>query len=291
MLDFFKTNTLRLANGRLGIDFDCGEFTYFSKKACSTIDYLLLREQYFPRVTSFQIGSFNMYSDHASLRFNLFGGKSLPNISIELNISDEYYTYLWDQDKRDVFRRRLIGKLPYFNKISNNVNLSDTHSIDSMVSSFSSKISEVADPLFMKRKSLNKTRSRYAESQWFDTECYEAKSLYKQYLREFNRCKSYENRFQLCEFKTKYKTLIRKKKRGFMLKKAQQLTELQKHRPTDFWKHFGKCKFVSSSPIHIEDFKQHFSDVYSNIGNSLIEEVKDIYRLLTLISRIQHLQS
>ena len=274
LLDFCKTNTLRLANGRLGIDFDRGEFTYFNKKACSTIDYLLLREHDFPRVTSFQIGSFNMYSDHASLRFNLFGGKSLPNIPIELNISDEYYTYSWDQDKRDVFRRRLIGKLPDFNKILNNVNLSDTHSIESMVSSFSSKICEVADPLFMKRKSLNKTRSRHAESQWFDTECYEAKSLYKQYLREFNRCKSYENRLQLCEFKTKYKTLIRKKKRGFMLKKAQQLTELKKHRPRDFWKHFGKSKFVSSSPIHIEDFKQHFSDVYSNIGNSLIEEVE-----------------
>ena len=77
-----------------------------------------------------------------------------------------------------------------------------------------------------------------------------------------------------CEFKAKYKTLIRKKKRGFMLKKAQQLTEFKKHRPRDFWKHFGKSKFVSSSPIHIEDFKQHFSDVYSNIGNSLIEEVE-----------------
>ena len=188
---------LRLANGRIGIDFDRGEFTFFNKKACSTIDYLLLREQDFPRVTSFQIGSFNMYSDHASLRFNFFGGKSLPNISIELNISDEYYTYSWDQDKRDVFRRRLIGKLPDFNKILNNVNLSDKHSIESMVSSFSSKICEVADPICMKRKSLNKTRSRYAESQWFDTECYEAKSLYKQYLREFNRCKSYENRLQL----------------------------------------------------------------------------------------------
>ena len=67
MLDLCKGSNMRIANGLLGSDYNCGSFTYYNRQTNSTIDYLLLNENDFHMVSSFEIGQFNMFSDHAPL--------------------------------------------------------------------------------------------------------------------------------------------------------------------------------------------------------------------------------
>ena len=142
-------------------------------------------------------------------------------ISSDHNIAHESYTCSWNSNNKDAFRRGLIGKLSDFNSIINNVHISDTSYIESMVINFSEKICEVADPLFLRvnLKSNSKHINIYSEKLWFDAECYEAKRLYKQYLNAFNENKMYANRLEHCKFKNIYKHLVRKKKRAYKMKK------------------------------------------------------------------------
>ena len=42
LLEFCKTTSLLIANGRLGSDSETAEFTFYGEKGCSTVDYFLL---------------------------------------------------------------------------------------------------------------------------------------------------------------------------------------------------------------------------------------------------------
>ena len=73
MLDLCKSLSLRIANGRLGHDFNKGELTYFSQHSQSIIDYLVLKESDFSLIHDYCISDINSHSDHAPLYFTIFG--------------------------------------------------------------------------------------------------------------------------------------------------------------------------------------------------------------------------
>ena len=62
LLDFCKSTALRIANGRLGCDYNCGNFTYICTYICtsgtSVIDYLLLSEHCFDLAHNFKVHEF-----------------------------------------------------------------------------------------------------------------------------------------------------------------------------------------------------------------------------------------
>jgi hypothetical protein len=187
-----------------------------------------------------------MHSDHALILFTIKGASS----GIGDTISSKQGVYFkWDVDCRDCkdqFRPGIIGILLRFNDIFNS-NVSKSIEIEQMVLDFSHLVSDVADPLFKHTFSNGNNRS-YLESKWFDAECAQAKRiLYIDALAIFNNNKSTESRFSLCNKKTFYKNLIRKKKRANKIKMTDELTRLKNSKPKDFWKHFKNKRETTDS--------------------------------------------
>ena len=71
LLELCKTTNLLIANGRLGLDKDVGDFTFYGEKGCSVVDYLLLPLTDFETISSFKICDVTEFSDHAGISFGL----------------------------------------------------------------------------------------------------------------------------------------------------------------------------------------------------------------------------
>ena len=86
----------------------------------------------------------------------------------------------------------------------------------------------------------------------------------------------------MCHYKKIYKGIVRKKKRLHKIRLSKELTDLKKCKPKDFWKNFSKSRGLPPFDISMEDFKQHFSDVYSDIRSTLNEDVEYFFSVSDL---------
>ena len=127
LLDLCKSTCTRIVNGRIGDD--QGAFTFMSRNGATVVDYLL--SIYFSNITCFNVGSINVWSDHAPLYFSLSCNNILLNEQAE-----SYTTYKWSQKYKDQFRANLIGQLPLLNQLVTNIEPTEA-GIDSVVCSFS----------------------------------------------------------------------------------------------------------------------------------------------------------
>ena len=269
LLDLCKATSLRIANGRLGNDCPVGTFTYSSRNGCSVIDYLILSQQDFSCINDFQVQSFCEWSDHAPLSYNVV----CRTVSDKSN-DPQYSTRIkWDSSLRDDYRRCLISKLTDLNYIVNQIDLSDRNSINSCVDNFTRVINEVANPLFsnvfcIKRKNTSTMSDNKIckKAEWFDDECRTAKQLYLDALYIFNSHKSDESRINMHDLKSRYKRLVRRKKRSFEINKIRKIERLRHSQPREFWKLFIKRKNTGSD-IPLQDFFEYFSKMQEDLNN------------------------
>lgn len=208
---FVNRRRLRICNGRLE---PTGSFTYCGANGSSSIDYLLARQCDFSLIKSFEIMPLNEFSDHTPLCFTL---DSL-NLNHQTNITDDNCSRVyWCPEKRDLFRRALIEQLPRLNVVSSQTGLVSKENVNSCVSNFVKILNNVAEPMFSRHASLQSKRGIFSQrpickmSEWFDTDCREAKMLYLQAIENYNNCKSNHNREILLERKRDYKNRVRKK--------------------------------------------------------------------------------
>ena len=121
----------------------------------------------------------------------------------------------------DAFRSGLITKLPHFNHIVDELDVSRPESIDTCKNNFTLTIRDVADPLFSKKSRHGRqphstmSRNKLCKSaEWFDSGCYNARQLYLRVLNKFNFNKTVETRIDMCSKRTAYKKGVRNKKRS-----------------------------------------------------------------------------
>ena len=225
LLDLCKSTSTRIVNGRIGDD--QGAFTFMSRNGASVVDYLLSKECNFSNITCFNVGSINVWSDHAPLYFSL----SCNNILL-IEQAESYTTYKWSQKYKDQFRANLIGQLPLLNQLVTNIEPTEA-GIESVVCSFSNIVKKVADNYFLKHVNIFHSTnfvdvSSCDNTEWFDRECIDARNSYYEALRVFNCCKTDASRIYCCERKQFYKRLIKKKKRLFKYHKLNEIEELKK---------------------------------------------------------------
>lgn len=277
LLDLCRSTSMRLANGRLGNDYGVGTYTYASQAGSSVIDYVLLGHQDFCRLSDFQIHSFCEWSDHAPISFNI-----KCNVVPCVNECPQYTTRIkWNDAQRDDFRRSLIARLTDLNFIVNDIDILSRHSIDSCIEKFTTVLSDVAKPLFCKNVRINTSNSSSfsdngicKKADWFDHECSSAKQLYINALQNFNRYKSNENRINMCNLKTTYKRLVKKKKRNYEYTKLKEIERMRHARPKQFWKLFSKRKKTSSN-ISLNEFFEYFSNLQNNLSTAQDPESED----------------
>ena len=71
LLQLCKNSGMIISNGRFFYDEYSGNFTYFSRRGKSTVDYLLLSKHSFDMLRDFKIGQLLTDSDHCPLLFSL----------------------------------------------------------------------------------------------------------------------------------------------------------------------------------------------------------------------------
>ena len=71
LLDFFKLNTLRIANGRLDSDIGIGKYTYVGSTGRSVIDYVIATPNLLNTISTFHVGESNILSDHCLIDFSM----------------------------------------------------------------------------------------------------------------------------------------------------------------------------------------------------------------------------
>lgn len=265
LLDLCKSTSLKIGNGRLD-DGHC--FTYYSRIGTSVIDYILLKYESFHLVGQFKVLAFNEFSDHAPLQFSL-RASSLNKDNGE-NVTNSSYKYMWNSEQRDLFRRKLISRLPDVNKIFDNINRRDRRSVTDAVCDFVNVINDVASPLFRKQVNAqpdgNFRVNRSTRAKWFDNECREKKVVYNEALKMFNLNKSAVNRQDLCDKKKAYKTFIRRKRRRYEFEEMKKIENLRHKKPKEFWRLFKKSKSPTGKNITTEDFCSYFKNLAQEIN-------------------------
>ena len=249
LLDLCKSTGMRVCNSRIGNDFNVGMYTYATSQGASVIDYLLANEINFPLIHNFTVHSFNEYSDHAPLSFSFCCSRINDQ---SRNIKHDSTKYMWNCENKDTFRAEIISNLPVFNRIVQSIDVSCRQSINTALDDFTSRMREIADPLFAKTYIQASHRNEYCFSDkplvkhavWFDDDCLKAKQLYLESMYKFNRYKNDCTRKQFCSNKVKYKNLCKLKKKQHELVKISEIEHLKSAKPKDFWKFFYQEIFI-----------------------------------------------
>ena len=71
LINFCKSTGYRIANGRIGSDKENGNFTCYKPNGNSIVDYLLIKDKDFDKLSNFEIGELNEYSDHCFLSLKI----------------------------------------------------------------------------------------------------------------------------------------------------------------------------------------------------------------------------
>ena len=271
LLDLCIATGLRIVNGRLG---NSNNYTFLSHNGCSVIDYLLTCDCNFAQIINFTIGSLTKWSDHAPLLFSL-----QCNNVISVDSSFTETKFKWNEQLRDQFRSGVIANLSNFNEIVNNTNCTDRLSVDSMLSDFTNILQEIANPLFSKKCFYKESTYFYEckrfDTEWFDTECKIYRDIYINALNSFNNEKSELNRINLCECKSHYKQIIRKKKNANFKKQMRELERMKNSQPKDFWKHFKSFSSKNSGNITLNDFRDYFMNLGGNLFHCVNEDAEN----------------
>ena len=111
LLNFCINTELKIANGRMFDDKGIDRYTYYSPMGASTIDYMILREDYM--ISKFKVLPKLVESDHCPIKFHILNSKLKELSSAEINIhvndpspcSDVYI--LWQDEKKIEYQASL----------------------------------------------------------------------------------------------------------------------------------------------------------------------------------------
>ena len=264
LLTMCKSTGLRIVNGRHKDDPN-GDITYYGANGCSMIDYLLTDRFCMSNVVSFSTGHFNVYSDHAPLSFSLL----IPNFANICNMEQQYASadqlcrgycnsVKWIDENNDQIVDVLRDNLMSLDSCLNST-FNSQENVDTAVNSFSTTLRDIDLPhckvtrVQSCKGEHHKMNLNVCNKPWFTDDCKTKYYDYKSALRNFNSCKSDDNRRVLIHRKGIYKKLARKLKRQYQRQQGNTLEYLRKHNPKQFYKHFSKKKSLEGDPAEDTD--------------------------------------
>ena len=127
----------------------------------------------------------------------------------------------------------------------------------------------------MVKKCYNNKQAMKAK--WFDEDCRQAKKENRSKLNVFRSTRSDEDRKEYVEARKRYRYLLKAKKQSFRREKTTLLAA-NLNNPSTFWKELrnmgcGKQSKASSSNTDINDWYDHFKDIFTN--NDTDDNVQD----------------
>ena len=190
---------LRILNGRHKDNFS-NDFTYCGPNGYSVIDYIITLPEVFDFIRKFIVCSFNMYSDHAPLHFEMRLNIQTENVSQNVHVEGKHDTYRWNSNYRDESVNVIAENVHIFEDLLSSHDLDNTDDIESCVSQFIEQMNTMMSKFHkLERKPNGKgLQSNHShrskpkddfDKPWFDERCRNLYQRYRNALNMFNQRK------------------------------------------------------------------------------------------------------
>ena len=269
LTDMCISGDLVILNGRCGQDKDVGNLTCVNKQGRSSIDYALCSKGVLSSILDFNVGSLNVFSDHAPINLSIFC--LIKDEVAGSNTQSEHKKFKWKEKNMD----------DYVNKISSEKCKNELKSIDELldrevitpavIDECISKLSDTILTAGAKHTVGPVHQSRIDNNQrWYDDECRALRDEFARAQKTFRNSGSDGDRVAMCNIRSKYRNCCRSKRRKFKMLEADDLLSLSRLNPKKFWKTVRK---KSNRVTANCDFFSHFKNLADT--DSILGEVEE----------------
>ena len=273
LLNICKEASLRIVNGRLGLDAGQGNFTYQSVLGKSVIDYVLLQPEMFENVIHFAVHGIYTFSDHAPVQIS-FDIKERTPVESQNKV---VHKLVWDKNRVDCFRNALSDNLLEIDFLVDRIENGNLN-IDDGVEIFGTILYNSANQVFGKNitvKSGQSHSTRKYTSPWFTIDCEIARSELKRANKEFRKYKTHAAHEVLLQKRKHYSKIKRRAQTVFRQSERIRLHDLATSNPKAFWSEIRRMKDDKSkrSNVSLQAFYDHFKEIYSENSDFKIDQV------------------
>jgi len=257
-----------LLNGAVMFSFDDCE-TYISPTGASVIDVFILSNELCAHsvLESLHVDSSLIDSHHMPVILTIKVNADFKQFNKQESTVIWGEKLIWNKDKVSTFVTcfRSVDIQSKLNNAKNNLKGDPGRALQTLVDCL-----KEASVCMVKRVKFN---DKQVIQKWFDAECFKLRKEARLLLRKYCNCKNEVNRFSYLQVRNNYKTVIKKKKQDFKLRKAQMLTD-NLNNPSIFWKELRACcglvkKQALKNSITINEWRDHFMNVFeSNSSNN-----------------------
>lgn len=234
LIQFCKTRSLRIANGRLYADEGIGEYTYIGQNGCSVIDYMICMDDVLSQISDFSVDC-RTESWHMPVRFSYAVN---PQGSVSIKAEGEKSSkirYVFDDENivryQDEVTQRFDDafRSEYLNMVDN-----PNESVTSLVEILTNQLRICGEPC-LKRKS-NHVQLQPVR---FDVECRTLKYEKNKYLRKFRRERSEQSLANYLSVKKQFSDLCLQQKNAYYDSQLNELISCSTNSST-FWNKLSK---------------------------------------------------
>lgn len=263
LLELCNHFNLQIVNGSTKGD-RSGEFTYFSPRGCSVIDYILVPYNIINSIMDLKIGT-RTESDHQPLllSINLKDESKITKYNIIQSSQYKQMTQLkWSQEMSAAVGQKLTANLR--KQVLSNLKTTNLYS----------DIPKIYNAIFQMFVELSTPPKvwelKHSASPWFDDECFQLKRKLRQTFRN-NRTKLEPS---YIDEKRKYHNILAEKKQKYATQKWLQLLDsIQSKNNKAFWNLvYGGLKAenqLTLPPIAESKWSQYFTSVFNNLHSEL----------------------
>ncbi len=277
LLSLCHSSGLRIMNGRCFKDKGIGDYTYSINNNKSVIDYLLLNEQLYNKLSDFDVGIKWPDSDHAPIYFEIADivPMSTEPTNDKPKIPREMYSkFLFNKDSKETLCESLFDEVGLLHLNEFRDSIANLCSGEEVAQSFNKFIHQ-ACTRSLKCKNGVKRKPKFPVKKWFDSECKEVKSQYtaackKQYRATHginkNRIRKYHTSHRKIPhndkaalYEKKFKNMVRNKKRKYFKTNISRIQGCKNQ--NQLWAILNSLKPQDSvtESLQMSDFFSHFS--------------------------------
>ena len=229
LLEMCKAVNLQILNGRVGKDYNIGNFTCYTHNGESTVDYLLTSFQNFDCIFDFTVHAFNIYSNHAPLSFTL----KVNSVKVNSNKDNKKVIYRWNNDYKEDFIKDISSTINNLNKDLEEKIAAESDA-DTLVQIFTEYVNNIDNKYFEKHCKISKNanfcdHSEYPMKEWFDDVCKQKKIIYEKALEQYNAYKNETTRQNFLAAKRDYKYQCKTAKRKYTKKNCKRFRKNEKY--------------------------------------------------------------
>ena len=259
VIEFCKTSSCYIVNGRFGKDADKGEFTFVNENGCSTIDYFILSKELLGCITDFEVVN-NVESSHLpvflELKRSIVLNESTPvskgttriKYTIDKNNCEDYFQTLANNIEKGCFDE-------FESELQN-----PEKGVNELLSLFETAVLNCSET-FKKTWKNNHTK---VNKDWFDEQCKNTKKIVKANQNTFRSKRSDHNLDKYLKSKQEYKYLCRDKKRAYY-KDITNKIESSINNSKNFWFELKKIndKPCVKNDIPLPTWHEHFLSLFT----------------------------